>query len=133
MKETTEVFEKEISNKSELSGIEDEPVLLICLNHDKNAPEYNSKENKIRITKIEEYAYHLRHKYEPKKIGLTEENNNNIISSWEKQLPQIYNQQNEQQLQDKIMVAHDYWSEWEIRRSAFKYKLKNLGYIPPAL
>lgn len=124
-------------NKSELSGLEHDPEFLICahLNHDRDNPLYDHPDNGMRITKIEEFVYHSRNRFQPTEIGLTSELNDRAIRTWEELLPQVYLHLTRQELEDQICIAHDHWVEWEAKKYWEKHRQKNFrnnSYIPPA-
>lgn len=121
--------------KSELSGVEDEPLVCGHLNHDRDHPHYNEPENGLRITKIEEYVYHARNRFEPQRIGLSEEDNDNVIRSYEKMLPIYYKNCSLEKIKDKICLAHDAWWDYESKKYWEKHRMKyirNDSYLPPA-
>lgn len=125
---------KERNNgKSELSGIENEPMVCCHLNHNRKNPMYNDPENGLRVTMIEEYAYHARARFKPKLIGMSQEHNDSVIKSYEKMLPKVYPHLTEEQYRDKICLAYDAWFERGMSKTGEKYVFKNDSYIPPFL
>lgn len=122
--------------RSELSGIEDEPLVCAHLNHDKRCPGYDDPKNGIRVTEVEEYVYHRWHRFEPCNIGLTTEQNDRAIESWEGRLKPLYEAT---VWKDRVALAHEHWSQWDMKRyhekkrREGKYIWKNDSYIPPSL
>jgi len=122
--------------KSELSGRDDLQLVCSHLDHDKRSPHYNDPENGVRTLITEELAYHMWHRYEPLKIGLTTENNDKTINSITTRL--LRNGMSQERLRDEVGQAMELWGERAMRKyyedkKQGKYIFKNDSYIPPFL
>ena len=106
---------KERSNgKSELSGIENEPLMCAHLNHDKKSPDYCNPENGLRVTKFEECAYHQMHLTCPDKIGMEDSQNRSVVASY---MRQFFNKEfSLEQVREKVGDAIELWEKFLLRK-----------------
>ena len=110
---------------SELSGENDRPLQCSHFNHEKNDPLYDSEDMGILVTDIEHFAYHVKYRRNPEKIGLTKKENKSAIKElWSKVL--THNNCTMEEIGGRCVEARHRWDEYEEQNFVKdpRYKIK---------